>query len=353
MSSNEGAVPFRGFRSPNYTQVPDELFDELLPVLSGAELKALLYIIRRTFGFKRDADAISLSQMLGGIVTRDGERLDGGVGLSKPTLLQALRTLEASNIIEKTRQRSAEKGDQPTIYRLKFASDDAHTPGSGTVVKKLDQGVVKNANSPVVKESASQETVKQQTEISLSNVRKATRSNDDYVDNTPSHPIMVGSSEPPITRHGMEDMATIMQRRLGRPKTSPQPAVSAGATAVAMHDPQLMPKRGRPRNDEYSEERQRILAYVKDFARELRDQAPLRSSVTRAYNLYQRSGVHISRFEDAMYQAKAKTQEYSATIRAQDDSGTFPVKAKMGYWFACLEDELGMKDDHANPSTPN
>src|SRR3954465_5372317 len=96
---------FRGFRSPTYTQVPDELFDELLSVLSGAELKVLLYIIRRTFGFKRDADAISLSQMMSGITTRDGDRLDRGVGLSKPTLLQALRSLEANNIIETTRQR--------------------------------------------------------------------------------------------------------------------------------------------------------------------------------------------------------------------------------------------------------
>jgi hypothetical protein len=29
--------------------VPDQLFDELLVELSGAELKVLLYIIRRTF----------------------------------------------------------------------------------------------------------------------------------------------------------------------------------------------------------------------------------------------------------------------------------------------------------------
>src|SRR5687767_12689394 len=93
--------PFRfvGFRSPNYTMVPDEVFDELLVELSGAELKVLLYIIRRTFGFKRDEDAISLSQMLNGITTRAGHVLDRGVGISKPTLLQALRSLEDKNII--------------------------------------------------------------------------------------------------------------------------------------------------------------------------------------------------------------------------------------------------------------
>src|SRR5947209_18974009 len=86
---------FTGYASPNYTPVPDQLFDEHLCFLSGAELKVLLYIIRRTFGFKKDSDTISLSQMLGGIERRDGTVLDRGVGLSKKTLLQALRDLQA------------------------------------------------------------------------------------------------------------------------------------------------------------------------------------------------------------------------------------------------------------------
>ena len=62
---------FAGFQSPNYTPVPDELFDELLPDLGEAELRVPLYIVRRTFGFKKDSDSISLSQMIGGITTRD------------------------------------------------------------------------------------------------------------------------------------------------------------------------------------------------------------------------------------------------------------------------------------------
>src|SRR6266496_2183674 len=94
---------FSGFHNPNYTMVPDQLFDELLVELSGAELKTLLYIIRRTFGFKRESDAISISQMLGGITTKDGRVLDRGVGLSKPALLGALRSLVARSIIESER----------------------------------------------------------------------------------------------------------------------------------------------------------------------------------------------------------------------------------------------------------
>src|SRR4051812_5930736 len=102
---------FAGVTSPNTTQVPDQYLDELLPVLSGGELKVLLYITRRTFGFKKDSDNISLSQMLHGIETRDGRILDRGVGLSKKTLLQALRSLEDHNIIQTQRRQSPEKGN--------------------------------------------------------------------------------------------------------------------------------------------------------------------------------------------------------------------------------------------------
>ena len=67
-----------GFDSPNTTQVPDAFFDVVAPQLTEAELRVALYIIRRTFGFKKDSDTISLRQMVEGIVTKDGRiRADG------------------------------------------------------------------------------------------------------------------------------------------------------------------------------------------------------------------------------------------------------------------------------------
>src|SRR5215213_9106176 len=110
---------FRGFRSPNYTQVPDEVFDELLSKLSGAELKVLLYIIRRTFGFKKESDSISLSQLVNGIRTRDGQRLDSGTGLSKGAVAMAVKSLEAKGVLLAERDRTKEKGDVPTTYALR------------------------------------------------------------------------------------------------------------------------------------------------------------------------------------------------------------------------------------------
>ncbi len=104
--TNTQPAKFQGFDVPNYTPVPDALFDELLTELSGAEMRVLLYIIRRTFGFKKASDNISLSQMLNGITTKDGTVLDKGVGLSKKTLLAAINSLEERDIILTERRRS-------------------------------------------------------------------------------------------------------------------------------------------------------------------------------------------------------------------------------------------------------
>src|SRR5690242_3656707 len=111
-------LQFKGFLSPRYTQVPDELFDELMAHLSGAELKVLLYIIRRTFGFKKDTDNISLNQICKGITTRRGEVLDCGTGLSQNAVLSALKGLLAKKAIVAKRNESRERGHEPTTYSL-------------------------------------------------------------------------------------------------------------------------------------------------------------------------------------------------------------------------------------------
>ena len=168
---------FSGFHFPNYTPVPDQVFDELLTVLTGAELKVLLYICRRTFGFKKESDNISLSQMLFGLVKHDGTRLDAGTGLSKPTLLKALRDLQDKGIIEGTRRSSDEHGDEATNYRLRFADgvtppavpSRQHRAGGRSKnfttggKESLPGGRSTNLSSSVGKKVTPQETVVQET----------------------------------------------------------------------------------------------------------------------------------------------------------------------------------------------
>jgi hypothetical protein len=120
-----GRDVFPGFSSPNGTIVPDEFFDVLMPQLSESELRVLLYIIRRTLGFKKHADTISLKQMTDGITTRDGAVLDRGTGLSKASAARGVKRLLERGIIVVKRNRSAHRGFEPTTYTLRFKDDPA------------------------------------------------------------------------------------------------------------------------------------------------------------------------------------------------------------------------------------
>jgi hypothetical protein len=55
---------------PNSTQIPNVLLDLIMPFLRPSERAVLLYICRRTYGFRRDVDAISLDQF--GVTSRNG-----------------------------------------------------------------------------------------------------------------------------------------------------------------------------------------------------------------------------------------------------------------------------------------
>jgi hypothetical protein len=151
---------FQGFRFPNTTPVPDELFDELLADLSGAEVKVVLYICRRTFGFKKESDNISINQMLNGITKKDGTQLDRGLGLSKPTLLRTLKELAKKNIITAEQRDSVERGHEPTNYRLNILDP---------LGKKMTLGEYQNFTKPLVKKSIPQDTVIQETVLNTVN----------------------------------------------------------------------------------------------------------------------------------------------------------------------------------------
>jgi hypothetical protein len=139
--------PFEGFYVPNSTQVPDDLFDKYMAELSGAELKVLLYIIRRTFGFKRQQDAISISQLVKGIIKKNGEVLDKGTGLSRATAVIAAKSLEHRGFIVRIKRYSVQNGDEATAYSLKIAT--------------LEERKRDNASQPPSQEPASEPRVEE------------------------------------------------------------------------------------------------------------------------------------------------------------------------------------------------
>lgn len=88
---------------PNSTQIPNVFFDFIFPNISEADMKCLLYICRRTYGFHKERDRISLSQFVRGIQSSSGEVFDSGSGVSRPAVVGALKNLVGARLVKVTK----------------------------------------------------------------------------------------------------------------------------------------------------------------------------------------------------------------------------------------------------------
>jgi len=141
------------------TATPDWVFDDVAPELGEAPLKALLYIVRRTSGFRKLADAISLSQFQHGITTRDGRHLDKGAGVkNRTTLLRALDELEARGLIGHQGAIHADGGHATTVYYL-LGPGQGGSAASAPPPRPRDRGgVVRSTHPPLVRQTHPQQT---------------------------------------------------------------------------------------------------------------------------------------------------------------------------------------------------
>ena len=89
------------------------MIDGHLHELSGPSLKVYLYIWRKTAGWRKKSDTMTLAQVETGLTTRTGKRLDYGTGLSRRTVLRALRDLETRGLVAADRH-----SGKPSTYRL-------------------------------------------------------------------------------------------------------------------------------------------------------------------------------------------------------------------------------------------
>lgn len=109
--------------APNFTQAPNALFDEWLPLLKLVELRVLMVILRKTFGWHKIRDRISLSQ------------LEKCTGSQRRDIIKATDKLQKLGLI--TKEVVGEMGDQDTFYELVVQEDskksyqcESHTPPS-------------------------------------------------------------------------------------------------------------------------------------------------------------------------------------------------------------------------------
>lgn len=117
---------------PNSTQIPNIILDFITPNISEAECKCLLYICRRTYGFRKELDRISLSQFVDGIKNKDGFVLDSGSGITRPAVVEALRNLIGSGLVEVIRT------GRGNYYKINL-NLNIENKADNEVVKKVNQ----------------------------------------------------------------------------------------------------------------------------------------------------------------------------------------------------------------------
>jgi hypothetical protein len=93
--------------------------------------------------------------------------------------------------------------------------------------------------------------------------------------------------------------------------------------------------------------REQLGIFAQDIAREFNDAASLRSSTSRLVNLYHQTNLSMEDFIGHLYAARSVTKERSAAIHTPaDDTAADWKKNKMSYFFAVLEDRLGIRQRH-------
>lgn len=101
--------PLRTFERPRFTPIPNEILDDLLPVLDGSEFKVICYIARHTFGWQ----SLEEGKVL------DLQTLSRGVGLSRTTCRRALGALvEAGLIVREEIPGQGASAMEPYAYRI-------------------------------------------------------------------------------------------------------------------------------------------------------------------------------------------------------------------------------------------
>ncbi len=310
------AWQFMGFQSPTYTQTPDEVFDWLMARLSGAEVKVLLYIIRRTFGFKKNADAISIEQICSGIVTKSGKRLDMGTGLGRTAVTDALRSLKEKNIIVIRSRILDNGGSGPSLYSLNVLREEEEATeddprhqrwegGSG----RTDGGIrISGRGDPVERMGGSAKT------------------------------------EPSVRSNG----------RGGSTRTAPQETVEQETdhqerdNSNYSNDP---PSEQRPSQTQMDEPRTAtrysdfIAQVTRDYTRLFHDGDHERPNRSRALRLWAESNLPEQQFVDLMHQARKITQARGNIARDATDGSPSGTKNRMPYYFSVLEDLLDLQQD--------
>lgn len=130
-SNNSKINSIQSFKipAPNFTMTPNELFDHWLPHLGLGEIRVLLVVIRKTFGWHKPRDNISISQ------------LEKFTGLSRANVIISIKKLIEKGLIEK--EITGIFGKEETYYSLIVSpSDDQYCNNTPTSIEAIPPPVL-------------------------------------------------------------------------------------------------------------------------------------------------------------------------------------------------------------------
>ena len=352
---------FTGFDRPesNWFRMPNSWTDITAEINNLAELKVVEYILRHTWGYQEYGlkKHITIDEFVNGRRRADGARMDKGTGLSERAVYDGLRKAVESGLIDEDVDAS-DRGRVKKFYSLHMR-DEAPDEPTDDDLQTLQSGV-QSLHPPLqslqVRGARSNPRTEKDTleRINDSNIRMATPNVDNFLDEP--RPNRQGTTEAigeTVARSPLRQaVATLQAHRVNvgivEHGCDPEQTRHSGPVAIAS-------RRGRLRRVPQSDETYQIIqAYIADFAREFNDQAPLRISTMRAYNLFQRAGVSREVFVEQLYAARTIVKERTASIRSQsgETQAGLPTKNKAAYYFAVLEDLLGLREARTKVSSP-
>jgi len=314
---------FGGVETLNGTQIPDAYFDEVMAPLGPSAFTVLMYVARRTFGFKRHSDQISLDQICHGIVAgevRDADgiilkparRLDHGTGLAKSTVVRALDRLIAAGLIHKRKNTDPQRGQLANTYAIVFKDPAAATPaplplspqrtapldkGDSPPVSRGDTPCRAIAQAPVADVDTQQtvETTNSRRQTDISKRGKRTMRSHSHLDSNDS--MTVTTEMPPI-----------------KPPSTSRPT-----------DPGLAP----------------IGAHMARLSAEFGDDAP-QASRTRVLNIQRVAGLGDDVLRQLLDEAAMIARSQAPTITKRGRDGTV---IRMPYLLATFQSLVGVTND--------
>jgi len=330
----------RGLPNPNTTPLPNCIVDDYLPFFTGAELKVILYLVRRTLGFHKTRDAISLSQICNGIVRKDGRRLDRGTGLHKSTACDALNALTGWGMIKRVTRRDPVRGDLPTEYILWIDGEPEEE------VSDLNPGIAvakRRGPASALQLEPRVYPLSGQADTPLSGQADTPLSGQADRQNPASQ--KKREQKDSNTRHTHPKFAAGKRRR-----QVAGPTPTADDPFAGEQPPQIS---ALSQSDEVSDPMRTALhPFAEVIVREFNDRAPFRATLSRLVNLYHHAGLPMDAFADRFDAARQRTKERTMAIRPPTgkvaaDGRT--AKNKIPYFFALLEELLELRGGMALP----